>query len=115
MIFKVYEITGEYAITADAGQKLYEQVHPCLLAAEPVMLDFTHVRIFASPFFNFAIGQLLRDIPRDDLNQLMEFSELSHNGQILLEHVIENAKHYYSDEEYRHAVDAVITEKASTL
>ncbi|MBD2542537.1 STAS-like domain-containing protein [Planktothricoides sp. FACHB-1370] len=31
----------------------------------PVELDFAGVEIFASPFFNFAIGQLLRDISPD--------------------------------------------------
>ncbi|MDF5723445.1 MAG: STAS-like domain-containing protein [Rhizonema sp. PD37] len=42
------------------------------MANIPVELDFGEVDIFASPFFNFAIGQLLRDIKSKDLNRLLK-------------------------------------------
>ncbi|WP_292870942.1 STAS-like domain-containing protein [Nostoc sp. LPT] len=38
---------------------MYALVYPELLAEHQVELDFAGVEIFASPFFNFAIGQLL--------------------------------------------------------
>lgn len=68
MIVNVFEVIGEYAIAADSGQKLYDQIHPELLDGKSVELDFSGVEIFTSAFFNFAIGQLLRDISTDDLN-----------------------------------------------
>ncbi|MEH2394073.1 MAG: STAS-like domain-containing protein [Nostoc sp.] len=114
MVYKIYDIVGEYAITADGGQKLYDQIHPLLLAGEPVELDFTGVKVFASPFVNFAFGQLLKDIPADKLNQLVEFTSLNADGWDVLEHVMANAKRYYSDEKYRTAVDTVITNIAVT-
>ena len=87
----------------------------CLLSGNPVELDFTGVQVFASPFFNLAIGHLLKDIPADNLNRLVEFTAISSEGWNVLERVIANAKHYYSDEQFRNAVDAVITEQAATF
>lgn len=115
MAFKVFDMVGEYAITADSGQKIYEQIHPILVAGKSVKLDFTGVKVFASPFFNFAIGQLLKNITADNLNQLLEVTELSSDGWNTLERIIANAKQYYSDEQFRNAVDTVIAEQAANF
>jgi len=115
MMYKVYDIVGEYAITPDGGQKLYDQIHPCLLTDETVELDFAGVKVFASPFVNFAFGQLLKDIPAEKLNQLLEFTFLNEYGWDVINHVMANAKRYYSDNEYRAAVDTVITDMAASF
>lgn len=44
MTYKIYDIVGEYAITADSGQKVYDKIRPQLLAGNPVELDFTAPR-----------------------------------------------------------------------
>lgn len=115
MNYQVFNITGEYAIAADSGQKLYDQIHAELLAGNFVELDFARVKVFASAFFNFAIGQLLKDISPNDLNRLLRLTNLSGNGQTVLERVIVNAKRYYSDRPYKEAVDAVIEEYAASF
>ncbi|MBD2279817.1 STAS-like domain-containing protein [Aphanizomenon flos-aquae] len=115
MIYKVYDIVGEYAITVDGGQKLYDQIHPCLLGGKTVELDFVGVKVFAPPFVNFAFGQLLKDIPAEKLNQLLKFKFLNEDGRNVIDHVMANAKRYYSDEKYRNAVDTVITDMAITF
>lgn len=115
MIYKVYDIVGQYAITADGGQNLYNLIHPYLRAGEPVELDFTGVKVFASPFVNFAFGQLLKDIPAEKLNQLVEFTSLNADGWDVLEHVMASARRYYSDEKHRTAVDTVITDMAGNF
>jgi hypothetical protein len=115
MTYKIYDTVGEYAITADGGQKVYDQIYSELVAGNPVELDFTGVKIFASPFFNFAIGHLLKDIAADDLNRLVSFTNLNENGQNVLERVISNAKRYYSDPQYREAVDTVLEEYAANF
>jgi hypothetical protein len=112
MIYKIYDIVGEYAITVDGGQKLYNQIHPYLLRGETVELDFAGVKVFGSPFVNFAFGQLLKDIPAEKLNQLLKFKFLNEDGRDVIDHVMANAKRYYSDEKYRNAVDTVITDMA---
>ena len=115
MKYKVHEIVGEYCITADGGQSLYNLIYPELKASNPVELDFTGVRVFASPFFNFGVGQLLRDIPAEKLNSLVQFTALNSNGQNVLERVITNAKHYYSDKQFQDAVNTVLAEQAISL
>ncbi|MEX0268051.1 STAS-like domain-containing protein [Leptolyngbyaceae cyanobacterium UHCC 1019] len=96
MNYQVFNITGEYAIAADGRQKIYDQIHAELLAGNSVELDFARVKVFASAFFNFAIGQLLKDMSLHNLNRLLHLANLSSNGQTVLERVIANAKRYYS-------------------
>ncbi|MBD2772156.1 STAS-like domain-containing protein [Iningainema tapete] len=115
MTYKIYDIVGEYAITAEGGQKIYDKIHPQLLAGKPVELDFTGVKVFASLFFNFAIAQLLKDIPASNLNQLVKFTALGSHGLNVLERVIVNAKRYYCDQQYRNAVDTVMAQQAAIL
>jgi hypothetical protein len=89
-------------------------IHPELLAERPVELDFAGVDFFASPFFNFAIGQLLRDIPPETLNRLLKRSNLNRVGRQILRQVIGNSKQYYSlDENTRQAVDKIVSETAN--
>ncbi|MBE9248499.1 STAS-like domain-containing protein [Dolichospermum sp. LEGE 00240] len=115
MIHNIYNMVGELATTEEPGQKLYEIIHPCLLRGEPVELDFTGVKVFASPFMNFAFGQLLKDISPEKLNQLIEFTSLNDDGWDVLQYIMTKAKRYYSDEKYRHAVDAVMTDMAESI
>jgi STAS-like domain of unknown function (DUF4325) len=114
MRYVVNEITGPYALTPDGGQALYDQIHPVLVAGQSVALDFSDVKISASPFFNVAIGQLLKDLSPDQLNQNLSIENLNNNGQAVLKHVIENAKRYYLEPKYQHAVDHAIKEFAAS-
>lgn len=115
MSYRIYEITGEYATDADSGQQVYDLIHPELLTGNSVELDFSGVSVFASAFFNFAIGQLLKDLSPDRLNELLKVTNLSPNGHSILKRVIENAKHYYSDAQYQNAVDTVLEEYAASF
>lgn len=114
MKHEILTLIGKNCITPGDGQKVYDLVHPELLAFNEVELDFAGVEIFASPFFNFAIGQLLRDIKPETLNRLLKFSNLNTVGKQILKLVIENSKRYYSDPDFRSRVDQVISEQANT-
>lgn len=115
MAYKIYETTGEYATDADSGQYFYDLIHPQLLDGQPVELDFSGVSVFASAFFNFAIGQLLQDLSSERLNECLKVTNLSPNGYSILNRVIDNAKHYYSDPQYQQAVDTVLEEYAASF
>ncbi len=112
MKYKVYELIGENCMSRQAGEEIYNLIYPKLQAGESVDLDLTGVRRLLSVFFNFAIGQLLRDIKAKDLDRLLVVSNLSPVGQQTYDNVIENAKYYYSDEQYRKAVDEMILEQS---
>lgn len=104
----VREIVGENAITLDDGQAVFDRIKADLTAGHVVELDFDGVSIFASPFFNAAIGQLLHDFSADQLNQRLRVVNLSPVGLDVLRRVIDNAKEYYSAADYREAQRHVI-------
>ena len=110
--YEIYKIIGENCMTPDDGQKIYDLIHPERLANSTIELDFTGVNICISPFFNFAIGQLLRDIEPDTLNRLLTVSNLNSVGMQVLKVVINNAKrYYYSGENVRQAIDKIVSER----
>ena len=111
MKYVVYSLIGENCITVDDGQKVYDLIHPDLVAGHPVELDFAGVSVFASPFFNAAIGRLLKDIKPEDLNRLLKVSNLIPVGMDVLKRVIENSKQYYSDKSIRKALDDILSEQ----
>jgi hypothetical protein len=106
----VREIVGENAITLDDGQVVYDQIQAALSAGEVVELDFSGVAVFASPFFNAAIGRLLRDHSPDDLARLLRIAGLDSPGHNLLGRVIESGKRYYASADCREAQSRVLRE-----
>jgi STAS-like domain of unknown function (DUF4325) len=104
----IKDLIGENCITIDDGQQLYDSIHSKLLVGEHVELDFNGVEICASPFFNFGIGQLLKDLSGDRLNQLLTVSHLHRSGLKALKVVIDNSKQYYSSESVRQAIDSAL-------
>ena len=86
---------GKNCITASDGQKIYELIFPLLRKDQMIELDFSGVDIIASPFFNAAIGYLLKDISNEKLNELLTISKLIPTGREVLKKVIENSKRYY--------------------
>ena len=111
MRLDVKEIAGTNCITLSDGQSLYEKIHPELKAGNIVELSFTGVRVFASPFFNAAIGQLLRDISATKLNDLLKVVDLPPNGVDTLKKVIENSRSYYASEENQKAVTEALKQE----
>ena len=105
-------LVGENCITQEDGQKVYDLIHPEIQAGNIAQLEFAGIGVFASPFFNAAIGQLLKDTKPGALNQLLKINHLTDNGKVVLKRVIENAKQYYSDDAARKAIDDILTEQS---
>jgi len=103
---------GQRCIIKEDGQKVYDTIHETLRNGETVTLDFKGVSQFAAPFFNFAIGQLLRDITEENLRSLLQIEGLNEAGCLVVERVIENGAKYYGDENYRKIVDDVMERQA---
>lgn len=112
---KIFDLIGQYCITTEDGQTVYDLIHPKLLENQPVELDFTGVEIAAPPFLNFAIGQLLRDIHPESIDRLLQVSNLNPLDEETLELIIDDCKRYYSEPDFRSRVEQVICELASTL
>ncbi len=103
---------GPRCIIKEDGQKIYDAIHGALRQGESVNLDFEGVSQFASPFFNFAIGQLLKDIAESDLRTLLHLDHLNETGKLVVERVIENAARYHGDKDYRQIVDDILESQA---
>jgi hypothetical protein len=109
---KIAEIAGENCVTSEGGQKVYDQIIPRLRSNENVCLDFGSVSIFASPFFNFAIGQLLKDFNPDKLNELLSIVNLTPDGTSVLKRVVQNSREYYQNPKAKKAFDDTIEKEA---
>ena len=75
MEINIRQDLGENCMTLKQGQSLYDAIYPQLQSGETVELDFMGVRIFASPFFNYAIGQLLRDFKSRSAKRVADYQK----------------------------------------
>lgn len=112
MKLSIKDLIGPRCIIKDDGQKIFDAIHGALQNGETVTLDFAGVTQFASPFFNFAIGQLLKDSPEPDLRRLLQIAHLNETGTLVFERVIENAAKYHGDKDYRKIVDDILEQQA---
>lgn len=114
MKVRIADYTGKYAVTLIDGQQVYEQILPALESGCAIELDFGGVEVFASPFFNAALGQLLGRFSSEKLNELIEVTNLGPDGKAILTQVLENAREYYaaSDEE-RRKIDTIVSEQVT--
>jgi len=112
MWISVKEKVGQRCIVGEDGQKIYDLICDPLKDGESVTLDFRGVSQFASPFFNYAIGQLLKDIRVEDFRRLLLIEYLNETGTLVLERVIENASIYHSDKDYSIAIDDILAQRA---
>jgi len=112
MQLKIKDMIGPRCIIKEDGQKVFDAIHETLKKGETVQLDFLGVTQFASPFFNFAVGQLLKDITADNIRQLLQIKNLNETGSLVVERVIENASRYHTDVDFRKIVDAILEQQA---
>ncbi len=115
MEVKIRNLIGPRCITKDDGQRVYEAIHSELKNGQTVTLDFEGAKQFASPFFNFAVGQLLKDVSVEDLRRSLRFVNLVPDGQLVVDRVIENAARYHKDVDYKKIVDSILHQQAEEL
>lgn len=111
MKLSIKDRIGPRCIIKEDGQKIFDEIHVPLKNHEIVTLDFVNVTQFASPFFNFAIGQLLKDINEADLRRFLQIKNLNETGKLVFERVIENAAKYHGDINYRKIVDDILEQQ----
>ena len=107
------EIKNKRCIIKEDGQKIHKKIHRLLKEKKIVTLDFDGITQFAGPFFNFAIGQLLKDITEKDLYHLLRIENLNEAGKLIVKRVIENAAKHYNkenDTNYKEIVNNIIKE-----
>jgi hypothetical protein len=104
----IKDLIGIRCIIKEDGQKVYDIIHGPLKKGDTVTLDFDGVTQFASPFFNFAVGQLLKDVKQQDLRKLLKIIHLEKVGLQVVHRVIENASQYQTDINYKKVIDDIL-------
>ncbi len=112
MKLSILDEIGTRCIIREDGQKIYDEIHERLAHGEAVTLDFREVEQFASPFFNFAIGQLLKDVEEDVMRKLLKLDNLNEIGRLVAGRVIQNAAKYHGDKDYQKIVDDILEQQA---
>jgi hypothetical protein len=114
MEIKIIDVIGTRCIIKEDGKKVFELIYPKIHSGEKVTLDFDGVTQFASPFFNLAIGSMLKDkdITESSLRSRLFFINLNKTGEMVAERVIENAVKYHGDRDYRKIVDDILEQQA---
>jgi hypothetical protein len=108
MRIQVKPISGEFAIDMDNGQRLYDRLVKALRESTDVVeLDFEGVKVYATPFLNSAIGQLLRIFKAEELRSRLEFKNMADHGLSSVKRVVDSAKEYYTNEDLRRSIDRV--------
>jgi hypothetical protein len=112
MKLSVRELVGDVCITQEDGEKLHAAYRAAFDAGETVELDFAGTRIFASPFFNVAVGQLLKDYTIDEVRQRLACPNLPAPAVDPLRRSVENAEAFYRDPKFQEALDRVLADQA---
>jgi hypothetical protein len=108
----IKDLIGTRCIIREDGQKVYDIIHNPLRRGNTITLDFAGVTQFASPFFNFALGQLLKDVKEEDLRKLLKIINLESIGLTVVRRVIENASQYQTDVNYQKVIDDILEQQA---
>lgn len=108
MKIQLLDLIGPRCIIAEDGQKLYDLVFPSLSRGEDVILNFEGVKGFASPFFNFAIGQLVSSLDISVIRSKLHFLNINEVGKIVVERVLENSSIQTTGVDFRKIVDELL-------
>ena len=90
-------IGSNISVSMMLGDKLYQELQAKLPMNSKIQIDFTGIDTFATPFFNAAIGRLLKYYSISQLQEKLDFLNITQGGRNLLNRVIANAIEYYNN------------------
>jgi len=95
---KVTDLIGSpLCISAEDGQKIFDNIKNILKEARQVTVSFENVTMLISLFLNVAIGQLYGSFSVETIRNQLKVEGLSLDDMELLKRVVDNAKKYYSN------------------
>lgn len=101
-------INSEFAVSCDDGEKVYSEIKKEIGKNKSVILSFKGIDIVTSAFLYSAIGFISRDY-KDQIRDLIQFTDLSELNQKMVDKVIVNSKKYYENPEiYNSAYESVL-------
>ena len=104
----IKEKCDEFCLLIEDGKKIYDIVLPSVKNGVNIELDFEGVTVFSSPFFHSALGSILEYVSYEDFNKFVKIINLHESGKNLLKRVMEDSRRYYTDKNYRNALDSAL-------
>jgi hypothetical protein len=96
MHIKIKELVGKNPVSYKQATILLNEMSKHI-NKEKIVLDFAGTSVISSPFFNGSIGILLGQFTITDLQEKIEFKEISDNGRHILNQVIKNAIDFHKN------------------
>ncbi len=92
-------IQGPVWVSAEDGQKVYDEMTAALNAGRVVRLSFAGCEIMITAFLNVVIGQLYGgDYTDDFLTEHLICTDITEDDRVMLDRVIANAKRYFANQ-----------------
>lgn len=104
------EVNGVAAVSSVDGKNIYEKIKTAINSGKTVALDFLNIEFVTSAFFNTAVGQLFKDFPDEQIEHIL-LENISQNDEILYNQVMNRAKDYYRNPDYRNKLLEALKEE----
>lgn len=93
-MIKISNIT-KMAMSEQDGKNLRTEMQQYLDNGDDVILDFSNISLFATPFFNASIGFFVLRLSPDTLQSKVKLINLSELGEETYKHSLDNATEYF--------------------
>lgn len=110
MNIPVYSYSGAFATDTYSGEELYKVIEILIGSKTPITLDFKHIRICTSAFFNAAFFKFLKNMDSKEFYKLVKFENITEPHKQILDRTILFAEEFYSDENLQKVMYKVIME-----
>ncbi len=95
-ILKIKDIIGtEYAVSSENSEKIYNHIKILMDKKENINISFEGIEIVISAFLNRTIGDLYENYDKNDIENLITFSNTNSKIDELILLVKETAKEFY--------------------
>ena len=92
-------IGGNFAVTTDDGNLVFNLLDKNLEEQKKTKLDFSEVIVLTTAFLNAAIGQLYSKYKSEEISPYLKLINVADEDKILVKKVTERAKEYFANKE----------------
>lgn len=94
MIISIFDLVGKNAVSYSQGSSLHDKLKD-IWSEKKIILDFKGVCVISSPFFNGSIGLFMKDFSRAEVQDKIEYENISVDALNTLNIVLDNAESFY--------------------
>lgn len=110
-IIKVIDVIGPRCISASHGQQLFDLLNSIYTTGNEATIDFEQVKLFASPFFNYSIGQLFTQYDEAKLRSTLHLVNLNQVGHMIVSKVVENSLAFKSNSDLKETLEMILAQQ----